>query len=141
MPLPPLKVSYTRDTHKKLAQICFAVPGQSINTNISPSSDSTPQVGLLYIVKCTVSKFPGLTRTPTAQWLKVSMGTKRIGMPTPNEAALTLSPLKTSDAGRYRCQGNLSTIIHSLPLSNNTDLTLIAQSKSNLRRLHVYYHK
>ncbi len=59
------------------------------------------------------------------------MGTKRIGMPTPNEAALTFSPLRTSDAGIYRCQGNLITTIRSLPLSGSRDFNLIAQSKSN----------
>ena len=89
---------------------------------------------------CTVSKLPGLTRTPIAQWLKVSMGTKRIGIPTPNEAALILSPLRTSNAGTYRCQGNLTTTIRSLPLSSSSNFTLIAQSKSNLRRLHVNYY-
>ena len=79
---------------------------------------------------CAVFKLPGLIHTPTAQWLKVSMGTERIGMPTPNEAALEFSPLRTSDAGRYRCQGNLNTTVRSQPLLNSSDFDLISQSKS-----------
>ncbi len=85
---------------------------------------------------CTVSKLPGLTRTPTAQWLKVSIETERIISSTPNEAALNFSPLKTSDAGRYRCQGNLNTTVHSQPLSSNiSDFDLITQSKPGIHNL------
>ena len=86
----------------------------------------------MYIVTCTVSKLPGLTRTPTALWLKVTMGNKRIISPTPNEAALTFSPLRTSHAGTYRCQGNVSTTVHSQPLSDSNDIDLIVQSKSDI---------
>ena len=77
-----------------------------------------------------MSKLPGLTHTPTAQWLKISMGTERIGMPTPNEAALEFFPLRTSDAGRYSCQGNLNTTVRSQPLLTSSDFNLISQSKS-----------
>ncbi len=81
-----------------------------------------------------MSKLPGLTRTPTAQWLKVSIETERIISSTPNEAALNFSPLKTSDAGRYRCQGN--TTVHSQPLSSNiSDFDLITQSKPDIDNL------
>ena len=76
-----------------------------------------------------MSKLPGLTHTPTAQWLKVTTGTERIDTPTLNQAALDLSPLRTSDAGRYRCQGNLSTTVRSQAFSNSSDFNLIAQSK------------
>ena len=90
----------------------------------------------MYIVTCSVSKLPGLTRTPTAQWLKVAMGTERIISSTPNEAALNFSPLKTSDAGRYRCQGNLNTTVYSQPLSSNiSDFDLITQSKPDIHNL------
>ncbi len=81
---------------------------------------------------CSVSKLPGLTRTPTAQWLNDTMGNEGIISPTPNEAALTFSPLKTSHAGTYRCQGNVSTTVHSLPLSDSNDIDLIVQSKSDI---------
>ncbi len=81
---------------------------------------------------CSVSKLPGLTRTPTAQWLNNAMGNKGIILPTPNEATLTFSPLKTSHAGTYRCQGNISTTVHSQPLSDSSDIDLIVQSKSDI---------
>ena len=84
-----------------------------------------------------MSKLPGLTRTPTAQWVNVTMETEQIGMPTLNKAVLIFSPLRSSDAGIYYCLGNLNTTIHSQPLSNSSNFTLIAQSKSNLRRLDV----
>ncbi len=117
----------------------LTVPQQPITASISPTIPSLPLIGEPYIVTCSVSKLPGLSRTPTAQWVKVALETERISMPTPNEAALTLSPLKTSDAGRYHCQGNLTTTIRSLPLLSSSNFTLIAQSKSNLRRLHVFH--
>ena len=106
------------------------VPQQPITAIIRTSSPSIPQVGEPYSRICTVSKFPGLAHTPTAQWLKISTGTERIGMPTPNEAALEFFPLRTSDAGRYRCQGNLNTTVRSQPLLNSSDFDLISQSKS-----------
>ncbi len=76
-----------------------------------------------------MSKFPGLTRTPTAQWMK---GTKTIGMPTLNEAALTFSPLRTSDAGSYRCLGNLNTTVQPGLLLDSSDFDIIAQSESDI---------
>ncbi len=105
------------------------VPQQPINASISPSSLSLPLIGEPYIVTCTVSLLPGLTRTPTAQWLKVAMGEELNNL---NRSTLNLSPLRTSDAGRYRCQVNVSTIVHSQPLSDSNDIDIIVQSKSNL---------
>ncbi len=84
---------------------------------------------------CAVSKLPGLTRTPTAQWLKVSMGTERIGMPTANQAALEFSPLRTTDAGRYRCQGNLGTTVKPGLLLDSSDFDIIAQSESDVHNI------
>ena len=49
-----------------------------------------------------------------------------------NRSTLNFSPLRTSDAGRYRCQGNVSTTVHSQPLSDSNDIDIIVQSKSNL---------
>ncbi len=49
-----------------------------------------------------------------------------------NRSILNFSPLRTSDAGRYRCQGNVSTTVHSQPLSDSNDIDIIVQSKSNL---------
>ena len=79
-----------------------------------------------------MSKLPGLTRTPTAQWMKVALGTKRIGMPAPNQAVLTFSPLRTSDAGIYRCQGNLNTTVQPELLLDSSDFAIIAQSESDI---------
>ncbi len=79
-----------------------------------------------------MSKLPGLTRTPTAQWMKVALGTKTIGMPAPNEAALTFSPLRTSDAGRYLCLGNLNTTVQPGLLLDSSDFDIIAQSESDI---------
>ncbi|XP_064386521.1 uncharacterized protein LOC135335055 isoform X2 [Halichondria panicea] len=111
-----------------IVTISIEVPQQPIIASIRKSVPSIPLIGKMYIVTCSVSKLPGLTRTPTAQWLKVAMGTERIISSTPNEAALNFSPLKTSDAGRYRCQGNLNTTVYSQPLSSNiSDFDLITQ--------------
>ncbi len=56
-------------------------------------------------------------------------------MPTPNEAALEFSPLRTSDAGRYRCQGNLNTTVQPELLSDSRDFNLIVQSKSDIHNI------
>ncbi len=109
------------------------VPQQPITTSLRTSNPpSTPQVGQLYIVTCSVSKLPGLTHTPTAQWIKVTMGIERISMPTANQAALEFSSLRTSDSGRYRCQGNLTTTVQRKVLSDSSDFDLIAQSESDI---------
>ncbi len=95
---------------------------------------------------CAVSKLPGLTRTPTAQWLNFTMGDKIIGMPTPNKSALNFLSLKTSDAGTYRCHGNLNTTVRSLSDSSYYNLTVQSESNfhsyrmsalSKFRRLYV----
>ena len=49
-----------------------------------------------------------------------------------NRSTLNFAPLRTSDAGTYRCQGNVSTTVHSQLLSDSNDIDIIVQSKSNL---------
>ncbi len=78
---------------------------------------------------CSVSKLPGLSRTPTAEWLKVTVGEDRNNL---NRSTLNFSPLRTSDAGRYRCQGSLTTNVRPQPLSDRRNFDLIAQSKSKI---------
>ncbi len=107
-------------------------PKQPITARISSSIPSTPQVGESYSRICIISKLSGLTRTPITQWMKVTMGTERINSPTPNEAALEFSPLRTSDAGRYRCQGNLNTTVQHELLSDSSYFDLIAKSESDM---------
>ncbi|XP_064386526.1 sushi, von Willebrand factor type A, EGF and pentraxin domain-containing protein 1-like isoform X2 [Halichondria panicea] len=116
----------TSDTAFESLTLSIKVPQQPITINIRTSSPSLI-IGEPYNVTCTVSKLPGLTRTPTAQWVNVTMETEQIGMPTLNKAVLIFSPLRSSDAGIYYCLGNLNTTIHSQPLSNSSNFTLIAQ--------------
>ncbi len=59
----------------------------------------------------------------------VTMGEEIINL---NRSILNFSPLRTSDAGRYRCQGNVSTTVHSQSLSDSNDIDIIVQSKSYL---------
>ncbi len=105
------------------------VPDQPINASISPLIYSLLLIGEPYTVTCNVSKLPGLTRTPTAQWIQVTTGTGRLISPTPSQATLKFSLLRTSDAGTYRCQGNLNTTVYPDLLSDSSDFDLNVQSK------------
>ncbi|XP_064386053.1 sushi, von Willebrand factor type A, EGF and pentraxin domain-containing protein 1-like [Halichondria panicea] len=116
--------TYSSDTTFDMVTISIKIPEQPINASIRTSSPSTPLIGQLYNWTCTVSLFPGLTRTPTAQWLKVTMGEEINNL---NRSTLNFSPLRTSDAGRYRCQGNVSTTVHSQSLSDSNDIDIIVQ--------------
>lgn len=72
--------------------------------------------GIQYVLTCTVTKvLNGLINKPIAEWLDTSRmnnfhGVNGISITSSNdgESHLTFSQLKTSHAGSYVCQGNLS---------------------------------
>ncbi len=106
------------------------VPEQAINTSISSPSDDpiTLLAGEVFSRTCIVSKLLGLTDTPTVQWTRVDEGDSRLLEA--SQSTLNFSPLRTSDAGKYRCQGNLSTTaLSDNSLSRNSDFDLIITSK------------
>ncbi len=105
-----------------------AVPRQAINATISSFID--PVVGKAYNRICNVSKLPGLTSTPTAQWMKVDGDDgERIMLSEQSTSTLNFTPLRTSNAGQYRCQGNINTTVSDTPLSDSSDFNLTVTSK------------
>ena len=72
------------------------------------------------ILTCTVSEaIPGLTNMPSALWMKDSLvveGSESISLTgtfrndTTAVTTLSFSPLKTSHAGQYTCQGTLASV-------------------------------
>ncbi len=116
------------------------VPEQAINTSISSPSDDPIIIlaGGTFSRTCSVSKLPGLTDTPTVQWTRVDGGDSRL--PEPSQSTLDFNPLRTSDAGQYRCQGNLTTTAHpNNPLSDNSDFDLNITSKQLITNNYYYY--
>ena len=76
----------------------------------------------------------GLTETPTAQWFdNKGLVTEGNGVVSPREqSTLTFSPLKTSHAGSYRCEGSLSSPALEKPLVTYSTWELTVRSKSSI---------
>ena len=87
-----------------------------VETDISiPGPLEAGSTGL--IQTCTVSEaIPGLTNMPSALWMKDEKGSKSISLTetfrndTTAVTTLSFSPLKTSHAGQYTCQGMLDSV-------------------------------
>ena len=105
--------------------LLFLVPPGSISVVITQPSD-TPMLGTQYTLRCGISKISGLVNTPTASWFFGSSGVSTLS---PNVSELTLSPLRTSQAGRYTCRGSLITpaSVSDVMVSEFVDITV--QSK------------
>ena len=76
----------------------------------------------------------GLTETPTAQWFD-SKGLITEGngvLSTGGQSTLTFSPLKTSHAGSYRCEGSVTSPALEQPLVTNSTWELTVRSKSHI---------
>ena len=75
----------------------------------------------------------GLTETPTAQWFDnkglVIEGNGAVS--TGGQSILTFSPLKTSHAGSYRCEGSVTSPALEQPLVINSTWELTVRSKSH----------
>ena len=73
----------------------------------------------------------GLTETPTAQWFDnkglVIEGNRVLS--TGRQSTLTFSPLKTSHAGNYRCEGSVSSSALEQPLLISKIWELRVESK------------
>ena len=74
----------------------------------------------------------GLTETPTAQWFD-SNGLVIEGysvLSTKGQSTLTFSPLKTSHAGSYRCEGSVTSpaLEEPLVISDTWELTVTSKS-------------
>ena len=127
----------------------------SVETDISiPGPLEAGSTGL--ILTCTVSEaIPGLTNMPSALWMKDSLVVERSESISLTETfrndktavtTLSFSPLKTSHAGQYTCQGMLEsvaatdgTIINSTqPVSVNVSCEYV-YNMQNMLMMFVYF--
>ena len=79
-----------------------------------------------------IKNVSGLTETPTAQWFD-SKGLVIEGngaVSTGGQSTLTFSPLKTSHAGSYRCEGSVTSPALEQPLVTNSTWELNVKSRS-----------
>ena len=104
----------------------FAVPLSVVRPTITTATD--PQVGENYTLTCGVptKERTGLINAPKAQWFYNKL-------PASDEAneqsTLTFSPLKTSHAGSYRCEGSVTSPALEQPLVTNSNWNLTVRSK------------
>ena len=82
----------------------------------------------------------GLTETPTAQWFDnkgmVIEGNSAVS--TGGQSTLTFSPLKTSHAGSYRCEGSVTSPALEQPLVTNSTWNITVRSKSQIL-INIHY--
>ena len=104
--------------------LCSVIsPDPAITVSVT-SSVTTPMVGSMYSLTCTVTGAEGLTDAMvTYQWLK--NGTVVSGQ---TMATLSFSPLAFSDAGSYTCQ---ATVTASLLISD--PITTAPSNSENIR--------
>ena len=113
---------------KWLDVYALAVPSSVIHPTITMAT--APQVGENYTLTCTVptKESSGLTNAPKAQWFYNKMlATDE----TEGQSTLTFSPLKTSHAGSYRCEGSVTSPALEQPLVTNSTWELTVKSKFN----------
>ena len=73
-----------------------------------------------------------LTEIPTAQWFEnkgQAIG-RNVAVSTGGQSTLTFSPLKTSHAGSYRCEGSVTSPALEQPLVSSDTWELTVRSKS-----------
>ena len=94
---------------------------------------AAPAIGQSYSLLCRVVKnVPGLTGSPTAQWFDskgLAPDGNAVSSTRGGQSTLTFSPLKTSHAGSYRCEGNVSSPALTQPLITSDIWILLARSK------------
>ena len=116
-----------------------AVPNTAIF--ISTTAVSTPSLGQSLSIRCIVTEtVDGLSARPVLQWLNhngsdiVSGGGVILDGPNSQSTLTTLtlmfSALRTSHAGRYICQGSLTSPTLFSPLVKAKDHNISVQSKS-----------
>ena len=73
----------------------------------------------------------GLHHTPTASWITEgeSLDGVVVDGEKPSKSVLTFNPLRTSHAGSYICQGNLTSLAFPRQHSISTDYQVIVQSE------------
>ena len=110
----------------------YTVPPGAIHTEITDAA-APVEIGQSYSLLCRVLKnVSGLTETPTAQWFD-SKGLVIEGngvVSTGVQSTLTFSPLKTSHAGSYRCEGSVTSLALKQPLVTSSTWELTVRSKS-----------
>ena len=110
----------------------YTVSPGAIHTEITEAA-APVEIGQSYSLLCRVLKnVSGLTETPTAQWFdSKGLITERSGaVSTGGQSILTFSPLKTSHAGSYRCEGSVTSPALKQPLVTNSTWELNVKSRS-----------
>ena len=103
-----------------------AVPPSAIHTEIT--GEAAPVIGKDYTLMCNVTKnISGLINTPEAQWFD---NNGQAGNQTERESTLTFSPLKTSHAGSYRCEGSYNSFAIPPKIFVNATWNLTVKCKS-----------
>ena len=110
----------------------YSVPPGAIRTEITEAA-APVEIGQSYSLLCRVLKnVSGLTETPTTQWFDsnglVIEGTGVLS--TGGQSTLIFSPLKTSHAGSYRCEGSVISPALEQPLVTDSTWELNIQSRS-----------
>ena len=111
------------------------VPLIVLKTTITDEPDNVIP-GVQYVLTCTVTKLlDGLINTPTVEWLDSGMnnihGVNGISTTISNSGVsqLTFFQLKTSHAGSYVCQGNLSSPASPTELTQSVAHDISLQGK------------
>ena len=114
----------------------LSVPPTAID--ITNSSSGTARAGMTYSLTCTVSKtVDGLINSPTATWttggVAVSNGNaitvSTMITETTATSTLTFDPLRTTQNGRYSCDGTLTSPALDTPLTRSTVIEHNVQSR------------
>ena len=95
---------------------------------------AVPVIGQSYSLLCRIVKnVSGLTGSPTTQWFdsKGLAPDRNAVSSTRGQSTLTFSPLKTSHAGSYRCEGSVSSPALTQPLVTDDTWNLTLRSKSH----------
>ena len=81
----------------------------------------------------------GLTETPTAQWFdRKGLVTEENGvLSTGGQSTLTFSPLTTSHAGSYRCEGSVTSPALEQPLVTSDTWELTVRSESLIHYMYT----
>ena len=118
--------------------VTFSSPDPTITVSVA-SSVSTPMVGSIYSLTCTVTGSGRLTDAGamvTYQWLENGVVVSGQTM-----ATLSFSPLTFSDAGSYTCEATVTSSLLSAPIttpsSNSESVQLTCMSFFNTRAIIV----
>ena len=105
-----------------MSQLTCSSSDPLITVGVS-SSVTTPMVGSMYSLTCTVAGAERLTDAMvTYQWFKNNVEVSGQTM-----ATLSFSPLTFSDAGSYTCEATVASSLLSTPITTDTSNSLGVQ--------------